>query len=121
MYQEKRVIADAPQLATFPCKEVEASDQEKFHRYPGVPISEILALVEAPLGANLRGQAHALAVRAQASDGYVSVFALAEFNAALRSQPIPLVDQEDGKPLSPSAGLCGRSIRRKMGPSADRP
>jgi DMSO/TMAO reductase YedYZ molybdopterin-dependent catalytic subunit len=99
---EKEIKAD--DLAKLPPVEVDAADHGTSHHYRGVTVRDVLALVNAPLGAKLRGSATALVVRVRAADGYVAAFALAEFDAAFREQTILLVDMEDGKPLFDASG-----------------
>lgn len=94
----------AADLAGLPVVEAEALEHGTPHRYRGVAVRDVLALVDAPLGARLRGSALALAVRVTATDGYVAVFALAEFDAAFREQAILLADTQDGAPLPENAG-----------------
>lgn len=91
-------------LAALPVVEIEAEDHGRPHRYRGVAVRDVLALVDAPLGDRLRGPASALAVRVTAADGYVAAFALAEFDAAFRERTILLVDTQDGQPLPENAG-----------------
>jgi len=94
----------AGDLAKLPAVEIETSDHGQSHRYHGIAVRDVLMLVNAPLGEKLRGPANALVVKVRAADGYVSAFALAEFDAAFREQTILLVDAQDGKPLPDHSG-----------------
>lgn len=118
-YGNQKLTFDAAKLASLAWSEVDATDMGRTQRYRAVPVGELLKEVKAPLGEELRGSALALVVRAKASDGYTVVYSLAEFDPAFRSRPIYLVDQQNGKPLSPSAGplrlLCPGDSRGARG------
>lgn len=94
----------AADLAKLPAAEVEVDDHGVSHRYRGVPVREILRLVGAPLERPLRGGGLALVVKVRATDGYVVVFALAEFDPSYRARSILLVDTQDGAPLPEKLG-----------------
>jgi hypothetical protein len=96
----------AEQFAALPHSEVTAMDphQKQEHHYSGVPIRDLLAKVDAPLGEKLHGVALQLAVVVRSKDGYATVFALAEFDDAFSDRTILLADTEDGKPLQVNAG-----------------
>jgi creatinine amidohydrolase/Fe(II)-dependent formamide hydrolase-like protein len=72
--------------------------------YRGVPLLQVLALVGTPAGDALRGKGLALHVRAEASDGYVAAFSVAELDAGVGTTDALLVYQRDGQPLSPEIG-----------------
>jgi DMSO/TMAO reductase YedYZ molybdopterin-dependent catalytic subunit len=72
--------------------------------YEGVPLRELLAHANAPLGKNLRGKALSTYVLAKARDGYQVVFTLAEVDAAFANESILVADKRDGKPLPPNQG-----------------
>jgi hypothetical protein len=74
------------------------------NHYSGVPVRDLLAKVDAPLGERLRGKALRLAVIVHPKDGYATLYALAEFDAAFSDRTIYLVDSEDGKPLFENSG-----------------
>jgi hypothetical protein len=67
-------------------------------------VSEILASVGAPSGEELRGPALRQIVVFRARDGYAVSFSLADFDRDYSNRTIFLADQEDGAPLSGSAG-----------------
>jgi len=73
-------------------------------RYRGVPLIAVLAAVGAPAGESLRGKALALRVRAEASDGYVAAFSLAELDEAFGKAEAYLVYLRDDQPLSGDVG-----------------
>lgn len=74
------------------------------HQFTGVAVSEILACVNAPSGEKLRGHALRLVVVFRARDAYAVSFSLADFDASYSDRTIVLADQEDGSPLSDTAG-----------------
>jgi hypothetical protein len=78
--------------------------ENKSHRFDGVAVSEILALVNAASGEKLRGPALREIVIFRARDGYAVSFSLADFDRDYSNRTIYLADQEDGAPLSDSAG-----------------
>jgi hypothetical protein len=77
---------------------------KKTHRFAGVAVSEILARVGAPSGEKLRGRALRQIVIVRARDAYAVSFSLADFDASYSDRTIFLADQEDGAPLSDTAG-----------------
>lgn len=78
--------------------------QNASHVYSGVPMRDLLAKLNAPLGERMRGPALRMAVVFHAADGYVTVFALAEFDEAFSDRQLILADAQDGKPLPANAG-----------------
>jgi DMSO/TMAO reductase YedYZ molybdopterin-dependent catalytic subunit len=92
---------DAAALSSLP--RVEWTQTEKdgaLRRYSGVDLALILEKAGAPIRAGLRAADAGRYVHAQARDGYVAVFALAEFD---RGRFI-VVDRMDGAALFPSSG-----------------
>ena len=78
--------------------------QKKAHQFTGVAVSEILAHAGAPSREKLRGPALRQIVVFRARDGYTVSFSLADFDADNSDRTILLADQEDGAPLSDTAG-----------------
>ncbi len=72
--------------------------------YSGVAIAELLKLLQAPAGGDLRGGAMNRALLLSASDGYRVVFSLAELDASFRKNPVLLADRVDGAPLDAHEG-----------------
>ena len=72
--------------------------------YEGVAVSDLLALVGAPLGSALRGRAVASYVLVEATDGYRVVFSLEEASARAPTPRLLLADRRNGQPLSPDEG-----------------
>jgi DMSO/TMAO reductase YedYZ molybdopterin-dependent catalytic subunit len=100
------VTLTADDIGRLPHVELTATDphQKEAHTYSGVPMREILAKVNAPLGDRLRGAAMRMAVVFHSADGYQTVFALAEFDEAFSDRQLILADAQDGKPLPANAG-----------------
>ena len=72
--------------------------------FEGVPAREILKLVAAPLGPELRGQQLSLCVVAKGADGYKVVYALPEFDAGFTDGLILIADRKNGEALPPKEG-----------------
>ena len=101
--KEMRITAE--QWATLPREAVDVADHGgSQHHFEGVPAREILNLVGAPLGKELRGANLALYVVAEAIDGYRVVYALTEFDSAFRDATVLVADKMDGKALSDAEG-----------------
>ena len=84
---------------------VTAKDHDGVLReYEGVTLQSLLAKAGVPFGSELRGQNMALAVVADASDGYRAVFSLAELDADFAGAQVMVADIVDGKPLDSRHG-----------------
>ena len=91
--------------STLPRTSVQAIEHDgKEVRFEGVAAREVLKLVDAPLGAALRGKNLAVYVLAEAADGYRAVYALAEFDADFTDRIILIADRRDGQALSEKEG-----------------
>jgi hypothetical protein len=93
-------------FAALPHLEVTALDPhaKEQHKYSGVLVHDLLAKVGMPGGDALRGALLRQAVIVHASDGYATLFALAEFDENFSDRTIILADRQDGQPLPPNAG-----------------
>jgi DMSO/TMAO reductase YedYZ molybdopterin-dependent catalytic subunit len=93
-------------FAALPHLEVTALDPhaKEQHTYSGVLVHDLLAKVGMPGGDALRGALLRQAVIVHASDGYATLFALAEFDENFSDRTILLADRQDGRPLPPNAG-----------------
>ncbi len=100
------VALTADEIRQLPHVELSATDphQKQTHLYSGVPMRDLLAKVGAPLGERMRGPALRMAVVFHAADGYMTVFALAEFDEAFSDRQLLLADAQDGKPLPENTG-----------------
>lgn len=72
--------------------------------YSGVPLSDLLAKVGAPLGKDLHGEALADYVVANGSDGYKAVLALGEIDPSFHPGEVIVADSMNGKPLDAHSG-----------------
>jgi DMSO/TMAO reductase YedYZ molybdopterin-dependent catalytic subunit len=72
--------------------------------FEGVPAREILKLVAAPLGHELRGQQLSLYVVAEGADGYKVVYALPEFDPHFTDGLVLIADRKNGQALPPKEG-----------------
>ncbi len=105
---EVRITAD--QWAALPRESLDVIDHSGSPaRFEGVPGREILKLVDAPLGKELRGGNLAVFVVAEAADGYRVVYSLAEFDSGFRDATILVADKKDGKAL----GAGGRPVAHR--------
>ncbi|HVX14757.1 MAG TPA: molybdopterin-dependent oxidoreductase [Pirellulales bacterium] len=72
--------------------------------YAGVALAEVLKLVKAPLGKELRGKMLAKYVLVNAADGYRVVFSLAEVDPESTEHVVLLADRRDDRPLDAKEG-----------------
>ena len=78
--------------------------EKKEETYQGVPLAEILKRAGVPQGEALRGPALATYVRAEAADGYVVVFGLAELDSSIQDSGVLVADTLDGQPIPDKLG-----------------
>jgi DMSO/TMAO reductase YedYZ molybdopterin-dependent catalytic subunit len=78
--------------------------EKRDETYEGVPLAEILKRAGVPQGANLRGPALAIYVRAEGADGYSVVFALAELDSTIQDSGVIVADTLDGQPIPDKLG-----------------
>ena len=102
---QSRSVAQAD-LVAMSAREVTVTEPhgQQVARYRGVPLLQVLASVGAPTGDALRGKALALHVRAEASDGYVVTFSLAELDPAVGATDAILAFEREGQPLGSDVG-----------------
>ncbi len=106
------VTGDIPQpltlttddLAKMPRTSVAWSEREPKVEYEGVLLYEVLKRAGAPLDQQLSGKALASYIVAEARDGYLAVFSLAEIDPAFSDNRILIADTADGRPLTASQG-----------------
>jgi DMSO/TMAO reductase YedYZ molybdopterin-dependent catalytic subunit len=72
--------------------------------FEGVAARELLKLVAAPLGPELRGQQLTVYIVAEGADGYKVVYAPAEFDSDFTDGLILIADRKDGELLPPKEG-----------------
>lgn len=80
------------------------SAHEVSGRYSGVALTDLLALVNAPLADSLRGRSLATYVVAEASDGYRVLFSIVELDSKFTDRVVILADRKDGQPLPAAEG-----------------
>lgn len=98
-----RIVASAD-LARLTRHDTTVSAHEVSGRYSGIALTDLLALVNAPLADSLRGRALSTYVLVEASDGYRVLFSLAELDARFTDRVALLADRKDGQPLPPAEG-----------------
>ena len=86
-------------LKALPRSTAKVTEDGRTVTYEGVLVGEILKRAGAPVGSDLRGNAVASYVVAQANDGYQVVFSVAELDPVFTGSEIIVADTLDGKPL----------------------
>ena len=81
--------------------------------YSGVPLAELLAKLDAPLGEHLRGKALASYIVASGSDGYSVVLSIAEADPSFHGGEILVADTRDGQPLGKIRAVPVDRLRRQ--------
>ena len=94
----------AADLALLTRHDTTVSAHEVSGRYSGVALTDLLALVNAPLADSLRGRALATFVLVEAADGYRVLFSIAELDARFTDRVVLLADSKDGQPLPTDEG-----------------
>ena len=74
------------------------------HTFAGAGLTDILATIGAPSEKRLHGPALDQVVIVTGRDGFIAVLAIAETSLTLKSDPVILADEEDGKPLDAKQG-----------------
>ena len=72
--------------------------------YQGVELSLLLARLDAPLGAKLRGKGLAMYIVAEGTDKYSAVYSLAEVDPAFHGGTVIVADRMDDQPLGAKDG-----------------
>jgi len=91
-------------LARLARRDTTVTAHEVSGRYSGVALTDLLALVNAPLADSLRGRSLATYVLVEASDGYRVLFSIAELDAKFTERVVILADRKDGQPLPAAEG-----------------
>jgi DMSO/TMAO reductase YedYZ molybdopterin-dependent catalytic subunit len=94
----------AADLAKLPRRTVHVADHGKNATFEGTPLADVLKLVGAPLGENLRKDKLLLVLVVDARDGYHAAFSLPEIDPEFTDREILLADKKDQKPLSAEEG-----------------
>ncbi len=95
----------AQEWAGLPRITIQAVDHDgKDAKFEGVAARDVLKLVNAPLGKDMRGKNLATYVVAEAIDGYRVVYALTEFDTDFTDRVILIADRRDGQALGTKEG-----------------
>ena len=96
----------AADLAKMPRKTLSVTNphNKKTEVYEGVPLEELLRRAGVPQHEQLRGQAMAIYVVAEAEDGYKVVFSLAELDSGILDSEVIVADAMDGAALTAKEG-----------------
>src|SRR5215831_4246038 len=94
----------AADLARLARHDTTVSAHDVTGRYSGVALTDLLALVNAPLADSLRGRSLATYVLVEASDGYRVLFSIAELDSKFTDRVVILADKKDGQPLPSAEG-----------------
>ena len=92
------------QIGALPHVTLTVQVEGKTTTFRGVPLSALLASVDAPSGKALKGKDLADLVLVSARDGYTVALALAETDPLMRKDQIILADSADGQPLADAMG-----------------
>jgi len=104
MEHGKSATLDAARFQALPRKTVKAMNRDGVEvTYSGVALAELLALVEAPAGDQLRGEAMAHYIVAEGGDGYRATLSIAEADDAFGERHVLVADQLNGGPLPENA------------------
>ena len=99
----ERTVSGAD-LARLTRHDTTVSAHEVSGRYSGVALTDLLALVGAPLGDSLRGRSLATFVTVEATDGYRVLFSIAELDSRFTDRVVIVADGKDGNPLPAAEG-----------------
>lgn len=96
----------AADLAKMPRKTISVMNphNKKTEVYEGVPLEELLRRVGVPQHEQLRGQAMATYVVAEAEDGYKVIFSLAELDSGILDSEVIVADTMDGAAIGAKEG-----------------
>lgn len=95
-------ITIAPEdLAAMPHKTVSVYNEhtKANEKYAGVPLAELLAKVNVPLGEKVRGKLFMIGVVAEGTDKYSVLYALAEVDPSIHTGDVIVADSVDGQKL----------------------
>ncbi len=103
MTPARTAVVHADQFAALPHDSVRWDYHGAAHTYSGVRLVVLLRGAGLPID-SLKGRDLTKRVVVEASDGYRTVFALAEVAPGIGSREILVADREDGRPLPVAAG-----------------
>jgi DMSO/TMAO reductase YedYZ molybdopterin-dependent catalytic subunit len=93
-------------LRKLPHKTITVMDthNNKQETFEGVPLADLLKQAGAPSGEAIRGALMTTYVIAQGSDGYRTLFSLAELDSGFEDSGVIVADRMDGAPITGDAG-----------------
>jgi DMSO/TMAO reductase YedYZ molybdopterin-dependent catalytic subunit len=96
----------AADLKKMPRKTLTVANEhrKKTETYEGVSLEDLLQKAGVPHGEQLRGNALATYVVAEAEDGHRVIFSLAELDSGIVDSAVIVADTVDGAPLAPQVG-----------------
>jgi hypothetical protein len=100
----KSVPLVAVTLAKLPQQTIHVTDHDTPVTFQGVRLSDVLALVDLPVGDKFHSSAASYYLQAEAADGYRAVFSWAELDPGIAEKPVYLVLKRDGKELADKEG-----------------
>jgi DMSO/TMAO reductase YedYZ molybdopterin-dependent catalytic subunit len=78
--------------------------EKRQETYEGVPLADLLKQAGAPAGEEIRGALMTTYVIAEGSDGYRSLFSLAELDSGFEDSDVLVAYSLDGKPMTADVG-----------------
>jgi hypothetical protein len=73
---------------------------KKQESYSGVPLTDLLLKVHAPVGTALKGKLFATGVLAEGTDGYTVLYSIAEVDPVMHTGDVIVADTVNGQPLT---------------------
>jgi len=103
---EKPLSLTLEDLRQMPRKTLKVTNprDKKEETYEGVLVTKLLERAGVPRGAQLRGEAMATYVQADAADGYRVIFSLAELDTDFQDSDVIIADMMNGAPLDDKTG-----------------
>jgi DMSO/TMAO reductase YedYZ molybdopterin-dependent catalytic subunit len=94
------------ELRKLPHKTIQVMNahEKKQETYEGVPLADLLKQAGAPQGEQIRGALMTTYVIAEGSDGYRTLFSLAELDAGFEDSGVLVADRLDGAPMTGEIG-----------------
>ncbi len=97
----KSITLTPEDLAAIPHKTVSVYNEhtKAYEKYAGVPLTDLLAKVDVPLGEKVRGKLFMTAVIAEGTDKYSVLYALAEVDPSIHTGDVLIADMMDEQKL----------------------
>jgi len=94
----------AADFARMPQETIRTTDHGTAVTFEGVPLAEVLAKVDLPLGEKFHHTVASYYLVVEAKDGYRAVFAWAELDSSFMDKAVYVVTRRDGRPLGDKDG-----------------